>query len=367
MERPTRKGWLMTYDAYFEAVSEGDAAAAVAVLRDEMDRGAPPQRLVRDFVVRGQAEAGGLWLDGLWGVAEEQAATAVAEQVLAVLTHLGPRPRATERPRILVACPEGEWHTFPARLAATLAGALSGSVTGVADLDVVTLGGSLPATELRRHLRATRPTALALSVTMPTNLISAGRSIRAAHAEGVPVVVGGAAWGHGQHRARRLGADLWLEDPADLRSVLGQLEVTPSGSVAPLPVEAVLLDRATPALIKPVFERFALASGWVRPMTRPQREQVQANFRLVARFTAAAVACDDPTVVRGVIHWLLGLAEARGLPARAVIDGCSYLADGLVQVAPVGAAILRREAEWALAGELVTDALAEDQVAVPSA
>jgi methanogenic corrinoid protein MtbC1 len=188
-----------THDAYvrelLQALSNADNVTAVEVLEDALELGKAPKELLLDVLIPGQREVGRLWMNGTWSVADEHAATAVAEQALTVVAP--PRRSAPTARRIALACAEGEWHTMPARLAAELA--------RTSALDVVMLGPSIPATHLQRYLRAASPTALALSATMPTNLIGASRSIQAARAEGIPVLVGGAAWGIGQHRAPPAG------------------------------------------------------------------------------------------------------------------------------------------------------------------
>ncbi|HEU0130311.1 MAG TPA: B12-binding domain-containing protein [Mycobacteriales bacterium] len=327
----------MTYDAYFAAVARADAARAVEAVDDAVARGESVRSLVRDVVARGQADAGRLWFEGRWTVADEHAATAVAEQALTVLAP--PRAPSPGAARVVLACAEGEWHTFPARLAATLARTPA--------LDVLVVGGSVPADHLARHLRATRPAALALSCTLPTNLIGAARSIAAAHAEGVPVVVGGAAWGRGQRRADRLGADLRLDDPGRLADAVATLDPNAVADPCEVPVEALLLDAPPHEVLLLALERQCAANPWLRTMTPYQRHRTLEDLGWLARHAAAALACDDPTILRDLIEWLLALLSPRGVPAAAVIDSCYFLADAVEPESPHGADLLRGEADGA--------------------
>ena len=333
-----------TYEGYLQALSTADAGAAAEVLDDALVRGESPKRLMREVVGRGQRRVGELWMDGTWNIADEHAATAIAEQVMTVIAP--PRSPPPTARRVVLACAEGEWHTMPARLAAELARSPR--------LDVVMLGGNLPAAHLQRHLRATTPTALALSVTMPTNLIGASRSIQAARAEGVPVIVGGAAWGDGQHRARRLGADLHLENPEEMWQVIDDVEdidevagPPPPLDEHPIPAEALLLDSPSPQMLNLVLDRQRAASSWMRSMTQYQRDQCYQDLNWIARYAAASVACDDPTIVRDLLSWLQAMLEPLGVPGAAILDTCSYLADEVEHDAPTAAAILRQEAEQA--------------------
>lgn len=325
-----------TYGAYLNALATADAGAAVAALDRAVASGQSRPRLIKDVLARAQRQVGQLWMHGEWSIADEHAATAVAEQALTVIAP--PRIAPPGARRIVLACAEGEWHTLPARLAGELARS--------AELDVVMLGGSIPAAHLRQHLRATPPAALALSVTMPTNLIGASRSIQAARDEGIPVIVGGAAWGTGQHRARRLGADVRLDDAEQLRLFIDNIGAPAPRpeSLASIPAEALLLDVPQPELLVTALERQSAANAWMRSMTASQRDQALQDFGWLARFAAASVACDDPTIVRQVLAWLLALLVPRGVPAEAIVDSCSYLADVVEDVAPAAAHTLRREA-----------------------
>lgn len=330
-----------TYDSYLGALSAADAAAAAAALDEALVRGESPKRLMRDVLARGQHQVGDLWMAGTWSVADEHAATAVAEQALTVIAP--PKSSPPTARRVVIACAEGEWHTMPARLAAELARS--------PQLDVVMLGPNVPATDLQRHLRDTAPAALALSVTMPTNLIAASRSIQAARAEGVLVIVGGAAWGKGQHRARRLGADLHLDDPEQLWLVLDDAEDIdeavgrqPPLEKHPIPAEALLLDSPATELLAMVAERQSAANAWMHSLSPYEHSLFLQDLEWLARYTAASVACDDPTILRDLLTWMREARVPIGVPPDAVIDSCSYLADAVEPDAPAGAATLRGEA-----------------------
>jgi methanogenic corrinoid protein MtbC1 len=329
---------MSTFDAYFDALAAADAPAALGVLMAARSRGETMDVLIRDVIRRAQEQAGRMWATGAWDVADEHVATGISEQVLTLLAP--PSVPSAGAVRLVLACAEGEWHTFPARLTADLARTVS--------LDIVMLGGSVPADHLRRHLHARRPRALALSCTMATNLIGAVRSIAAAHAEGIPVIVGGAAWGAGQHRARRLGADVRVDEASDLPAAVDALPGTLAPNEAPqVPIEALLLDAVPPELLQATIQRHCATSAWMRDMSPFQREQTLEDLRWIARHAAAAVACDDPSIVREVLTWLVELLTPRGVPVDVVLDSVRYLADSVESDAPIAAALLRQEAHSA--------------------
>jgi excisionase family DNA binding protein len=71
------------------------------------------------------------------------------------------------------------------------------------------VGSAVPPRELSRFLARRRSAGLLLSCTTPCGLVGAARAIDAAHDVGVPVMVGGAAFGRDDTRALRLGAEAW--------------------------------------------------------------------------------------------------------------------------------------------------------------
>jgi methanogenic corrinoid protein MtbC1 len=340
-----------TYDDYLYALATADAAAAIAVLNAALavpDQSA--EQLIRDVLVRAQRQVGQLWMHGRWNVADEHAATAVTEQALTVICP--PKAADAAAHRVVLACAEGEWHTMPARLGGELARA--------SNVDIVQLGGSIPADHLSRHLNAKAPAALALSVTMPTNLIGATRSIQAARSQGIRVVVGGAAWGEGQHRARRLGADVHLHEPRDLSLFLDDVaHSAPTEEPPAIPPEALLLDSPAPEILTAALDRQCSANAWMRSMSPYQRDQSLQDLGWIARYAAASVACDDPTIVRDLISWLLAMLVPRGVPETAIIDSCSYLADAVSHEAPTAADVLQQEAVRAHEGRRAGSALSD--------
>lgn len=332
----------VTYHSYARALADADVGAAVSALDAAIEQGATRSQLIEDVVARGQRETGERWMTGTWSIADEHAATAVAEQAMAVVAP--PHSSFSARRRVLLACAEGEWHTFAARLAAELARSPT--------LDVALLGGSVPAAHLQHRLRSSRPDALALSVTLPGHLTAASRSIDAAHAEGIPVVVGGAAWGdpqQGAHRAARLGADAHLANAGDLARVVDDLsrrEVPREPQQ--VPVEALRLDHPSAEVLRVASERQAAAHpASPRGADASPLDGAQPDLHLIARHTAASVACDDVTILRDLLSWLTALVTSRGLPAVVVYDGCRYLADAVEPEAPTGARLLREEADRA--------------------
>jgi MerR family transcriptional regulator, light-induced transcriptional regulator len=314
--------------AYLACVVAGDRRAAVAHVRRLLEDGVPPASVAEDVLAAAQREVGRRWYDGRWSVADEHAATAVAEAAVTVL----PAPRGG--PQVVFAAPEGEWHALPARLAAVVAG-----------VDATVLGPGLPGRDLQRYLEARRPAALALSCTSAADLPAAVDAVRAAHEAGVPVVAGGRALGGDDRRARRLGADAWLPSPAGLSAAVADLQ--PHGRAPELPPEVLRTGAVDDAVLRLAVERHAAASPALRAAgPRPEADAVQ-DLRWIARHAAAALLVDDVALLDEAVAWVRH-RPGPGAGEHLVPDACSYLADVLEPEAPRAADLVREAAARAV-------------------
>jgi hypothetical protein len=219
---------------------------------------------------------------GEWSVAQEHTATAVTEAAVSALWVMTARRQLSGGPRVAVACAEGEWHALPPRMAAALA--------AEAGADITVLGPSMPADHLQRRLEMGDIDVLALSCTVPANLIGAARCVAAAHAAGLPVVVGGPAFAGRPQRAAAIGADLLADSPQQLS------EPPPAaGADVVVPEEALRLDAAPDTLVDDLLSRvLAAATRARRPALKAPHPRGRAMARALRR---CAVLTNDPTVL----------------------------------------------------------------------
>ena len=308
--------------AYLDRLADGDADGARRLVTALLREGVAPAALAEQVLAPAQREVGERWYREVWTVADEHAATAVTEHALAAV------PRSEQGPRVVVALPEGEWHALAGRLAATASGVRARA-----------LGPGLPADQLLLHLDAERPDALALSCTLATNLLAAADSIAAAHLVGVPVIAGGRAFGSDPRRALHLGADAWAASATQIGELAPGLAVT--GRKGHVPAEARLADAVPRDVLVLALERQAAASPWVARMSDRQRQKSLEDLRWITRHAAAALACDDESVLHDLLQWLDGLLTRRGVPAQVLPDGTAYLADVLEADTPQVAALVR--------------------------
>lgn len=321
----TAEGSLL--EDYFNAVVRCDPAAATDLVMDLLEAGASLREIVRDVLAPAQARVGELWARGEWSVAQEHTATAVTEAAVSALWVMTARRQLRGGPRVAVACAEGEWHALPPRMAAALAAEAGANVT--------VLGPSMPADHLSRWLAVGDLDVLALSCTVPANLLGAARCVAAAHAVGLPVVVGGRAFAGRQQRARAIGADLLADAPERL------CEQPPeAGDDVEVPEEALRLDDVSETKVDELYGRVVRASPSLAGLPPVQRERTREDVRWIVRFTGAAVLTDDSTLLDEFLGSLLRILHGR-VPDDVVLDGVDVVAGGIEPLAAYGATMLR--------------------------
>jgi methanogenic corrinoid protein MtbC1 len=315
-------------DAYFRSLTDVDAFGATDLVLGLLDDGTRVESITSDVLVPAQIRVGQMWEQGQWSVADEHAATAVTETALLALSAAAGRPHKGSGQHVAVACGEGEWHTLPARMVSTVA---AGS-----DIRVSMLGPSLPAEHLGRRLQAGDIDLLALSCTMPTNLIGAARSVAAAHDAGVSVLVGGGAFGGTPLRAHAIGADAWADDPAALFAAIPPL----SGRSCDIPPEVLALDAVKPGTVEGAYERMTGGFSELTRMPPSRQTQMREDLSWMARYSAAALLTGDETILDDFLSWLCRRLD-EPVHAAVIATGAALLADALEPGAPSGAELLR--------------------------
>lgn len=274
------------------------------------------------LLVEVQREVGVRWQSQRWTVADEHGASAIVDHALTAVCDALDAP--SDGPPVVVACVEDEWHVLPARMVSEQLRCRGWHTTF--------LGASSPAGELGRTVRDVAPVAVALSCSMPMHLPGARRSIGACHEAGIPVAVGGGAFG-GPARAEAIGADRWcatvdeLHDAFDewarSRPVLATATVT-----APEPLPASDRRRVLDVAFRTTLERvppFAAAAPHVHDRLRDDLDQL-------LRSAEAAQHVADPSIAADQLAWQAGVSGARGEPGGLA----GVLAEALVAALPEG-------------------------------
>ncbi|MCC0100342.1 cobalamin-dependent protein [Streptomyces flavotricini] len=305
-------------DQLLNAALAGDEHSAIELVVRALDEGADPESILLDVIAPVQGKVGQEWAENRINVAQEHAATSINERVI---TALGVHPAvgtSITRGRITVACVDGEWHALPARLLS--------EVLKLRGWRIDYLGAQLPTPHLIAHLHTTGADVVALSSSIATRLPTTHAAISACQAIGVPVLVGGAAFGPAGRYAKLLGADAWAPDAraaADqlARSPLSrpQLDHQPIDDLPHLAdQEYTLVTRNSDSLVRTVFAALEDALPFMNEYSDLQRERTAEDLASIIEFLATALYLDDEDLFTGFITWTAQVLTARGVPAQSL-------------------------------------------------
>lgn len=313
-------------DRLWEAALSGDEHTAVTVVFSAVDAGLAPEDALLEVIAPVQRKVGTEWAANRITVAQEHAATAINDRVIAALSQYTADRAAAHSGRITVACVDGEWHALPARLLA--------EVLRLRGWQVDFLGAQVPTPHLIAHLHQHAPDAVALSCSIPTRLPTAHAAITACQAAGVSVLVGGAAFGRAGRYARLLGADAWAPDARTaarcLSDGIGRLRLTPNRQFSEDLPHLADQEYSMVSTAKPQLVRFTVADledrfPAMRDYSDAQREHTTEDIAHIVDFLATALYVDDDELFTGFIIWTAEVLSSRGVPAKSLTPALDLL------------------------------------------
>lgn len=328
---------LSRVDEYFATLHPPDIAAARHLATKFLDEGMSVTALIDDIIGPAQQEVGRRWHAGRWTVAQEHAATAITDSVLAAVS-LRTSAAMTNAGRVVAGCVENEWHTLPLRMVCECLTAEG--------YDIVSLGPSLPSTHLAGFVADVDPIAVLLSCTNPLNLAGARRTIQAAHDAGAPVIIGGRALDAAGLRAAAIGADAYAANAAAAASRLAEWSIEPpdlavAKALAP---EQSELELPQPELIESCFRELLKRQPALSSMTESQLTRTREDIRSILGFCSAAMVSNDTTVFDEFTLWLRDLLEPRHIPASTIKVSYEAIAAVLGNRFPDAIAMLSKSA-----------------------
>ncbi|MER7123329.1 B12-binding domain-containing protein [Streptomyces goshikiensis] len=316
-------------DLLWQAVCRGDEQAAVDATFGALEDGIPAERVLLDLIAPVQRRVGEEWAANRITVAQEHAASAINDRVIAALSRRCAAPVAAGRGTVVVACVDGEWHGLPARLLA--------EVLTLRGWTVDYLGAQVPTRHLIARIHQTGPAVVALSSSIATRLPTAHATITAVQATGTPVLVGGAAFGRDGRYARLLGADAWAPDASSAADRLDE------GPLAPPPPahqplddlphlidqEYTMVARTRTDLVRAVMEALADRFPAMRDYTAAQLGHTAEDIAHIVDFLATALYTDDPELLTDFLAWTAGILTARSVPAHSLVPALHILSEQL--------------------------------------
>ncbi|MEV7553157.1 cobalamin B12-binding domain-containing protein [Amycolatopsis sp. NPDC089917] len=311
------------FERLWQAVTAGDEYAAGDVVVQAVGAGVDVETVLLDVIGGVQRKVGHEWASNRLTVAQEHAATAINDRVLAGLGYALPRPRA-HRGRVAVACVDGEWHAMPARLLA--------EVLKFRGFRVDYLGAQVPAPHLVAHLHRTGPDAVALSASLATRLPAAHATITACQAAATPVIAGGAAFGPDGRYARLLGADAWAPEARAAADILASPLPRPRTGHQPLDdlphladQEYTLVSRTSSRLVKNVIAGLEDRVPAMRDYTLRQRQHAAEDIAHIVEYLAVSLYVGDEELFTGFLGWTAEILTARQVPAGSLLPALGLL------------------------------------------
>jgi diguanylate cyclase (GGDEF)-like protein len=305
-------------DPYIDAAVSGQRRSAIRTTLDMFNRGVTHDRVIDDLLAAAQREVGERWHRNQLTVADEHIATGVSTAALdALVSETRPIPGDGHT---VVVCAEGDWHSLAAQM---FAEALHGHGVGV-----TVLGPSTPAPSVAELLTRRNADSLAISCSVPIFFPGVTRLIDIAHHQGIPVIVGGRAFGTDATRAERLGADAWAATAADAAKILKQWRLSPppverrptdldSTAMHMMEQAAEIADASSAGLVA----RFPSMADYDGEQLARTREDLTFNVQ----FLAAAMLVADDTLFTDYLEWLQTLLASRGVPRTALPAGLEAL------------------------------------------
>lgn len=312
--------------ALTSAALAGDAGSLYRVTAGLMDDGVSFESVLFDYLIATESAVGKRWEQGDYLIAEEHAVTAAIETVISLLTGMFDQP--TDAPLIAVATAVGDDHSLPARAVAAHLLYLGYRTTY--------LGASIPGPDLREFLETEPPDAMVLSCAMTTHLLGARSAVLAAHHVGVPVVVGGKAFGSEGKWSGSVGADAWVGSLREVSDVIATWVVDKPGELGEVP--PVADELADLQAVRSTVVAAAEADLAHQPNDR-HPDRLKDEIRLLLGCIEGAMLTGDDDIVVDMLGWQQSSLAARGLDGGSV---ATALQTALDASSAEGGAVLER-------------------------
>ncbi|WP_435975337.1 cobalamin B12-binding domain-containing protein [Streptomyces sp. Qhu_M48] len=311
-------------------MTSNDEFQATGVVLAALESALGAETVLLDLIAPMQAKIGTEWAANRLNVAQEHAASAIAERLITAVAHHPTTRTPPTLGRITVACVDREWHALPARLLA--------EVLTLRGWQVDFLGAQVPTAHLITHLHTHGADAVALSSSIPTRLPTAHTAITACQAIGIPVLAGGAAFGADGRYARLLGADAWAPDARQaaerLATRIPRHNPTPARhQTDDLPhlsdQEYTFVVRSQGQLVREVLTQLRGEFPAMATYSARQHERTAEDIAHIAEFLGAALYTDDDDLFTTFITWTARILTTRHVPADSLHPVLNILASQL--------------------------------------
>ena len=290
-----RQQWLEGCLA-FDAVKAEDALNQAFALY-------PVEKTCSAVLRQGLNTIGEQWYFGKISVQQEHFSSSLAMRRLETLLSAAPQP--TRPQTVLVGCPAGEMHTFPAIMLSLFLQRKG--------LKVVYLGADIPIEQMDTTIEAIHPDLVVLSAQQLVSAASLSAASLVLHERHIPLAYGG----------------LIFNRVPDLRQRIAATFLGESLEAATDQIEQLIQSPATPSLIqldekyKALAQSFRLSRSLIEKelnaalyRDRVQIEYIEEVNSFFGSDLAAALDLGDPTFMEVELIWIDGLLTSHHLPGE---------------------------------------------------
>lgn len=219
LELPISEDWLERKNSFLAAVLEGDHRKCLKIAKNCVSTGKELEQLYLHIIQPVMYEVGMLWERGTISVAQEHLASAIVGRVMASTSMLEVSLDKIRAKAVITSAPN-EFHEIGAWMIS--------DIFEHEGWEVRYLGANTPVNDLLELLHSFQPKVLALSVTMPFNILKAKEMIKAIKGDEklkkILVIIGGRAFNETPELWRSTGADHFAANIQEAKELLHSME-----------------------------------------------------------------------------------------------------------------------------------------------
>lgn len=219
LEPPVTGDWLERKNSFLSAILTGEHRTCLEIASQSISTGRDVVPFYLHIIQPVMYEVGILWERGRISVAQEHLASAIVGRVMATTSMTEVTHEKVPSKAVITSAPN-EFHEIGAWMIS--------DIFEHQGWNVRYLGANTPMEDLIVMLHSFQPDVLALSVTMPFNILNAEEIVAAIKQDeelsGIRIVVGGRAFSDTDELWRSTGADYYAANAQQLKALLGELE-----------------------------------------------------------------------------------------------------------------------------------------------
>ena len=219
LQIPINEDWLERKNTFLAAVLEGDHRKCLNIAQESIPTGKDIEQFYLHIIQPVMYEIGMLWERGTISVAQEHLASAIVGRVMASTSMLEVPLNKFMAKAVITSAPN-EFHEIGAWMIS--------DILEHEGWNVRYLGANTPANDLLELLRSFQPRVLALSVTMPFNILNAKEIINTikgdAELHRILIIVGGRPFNENIELWRSTGADYFAANATAIKTLLRDIE-----------------------------------------------------------------------------------------------------------------------------------------------